>query len=123
MDIDFTIGIGEFEVIKSGVVITHLDKGIQFHINGLTFDISFKKDNTTDKSLIKAEVASNDSKCLLLSLINYDNTLGQGLVKPAEVGTLNNRILYLHFMVSKLGDTETRIFEYTWLVKDKDNGE
>lgn len=116
MEVDFKINIGEYEVLESGVVITHLDKGIQFHINGLTFDISFKE-NKEENTKINASVSDTDPKHLNIELVNYDNNLGQGLIEPAEVGTINEKSIYLHFETSKLGNTKTRTFTYTWLIK------
>lgn len=117
MNIDFDISIGEYEVVASGVVITHLDKGIQFHIGSLTFDISFVSNQELDKPKIHAEAAPDNPKCLKIQLINYDDNFGKGLVYPTEVGTLGGKNLYLQFSTSTLGDTKTRSFEYTWFVK------
>lgn len=117
MTTDFKIRIGEYEVLANGVVLTHLDKGIQFLIDGLIFDVSFKTNNESDKPSINATVSSDNSKHLIIELVNYDDNFGKGLVYPVEVGTLNDKTIYFQFMTSTVGKTETRVFEYTWLAK------
>ena len=117
MDTNLRICIGEYEVLASGVVLTHLDKGIQFHIGSLTFDVSFSTNQELDKPKINAKASPDNPKCLKIELINYDDNFGKGLIFPVEVGTLDKKIIYLKFSTSTLGDTETRSFVYTWLAK------
>ena len=117
MNNNFRISIGEFEVLASGVVLTHMNKGIQFYIDELVFDVSFKTNEDSDKPSINATVSSDNPRHLNIVLINYDDNFGKGLVYPVEVGTLNDKTIYFQFMTSTVGKTETRVFEYTWLAK------
>lgn len=117
MNVEFKINIGEYEVLASGVVMTHLDKGIQFHIGGLTFDIGFSVNTENQESKINATTSPDNPKYLKIDLVNYDNNLGKGLVFPVMVGNFDGKDIYLQFSTSTFSNTKTREFVYTWLIK------
>ena len=54
----------------------------------------------------KQNIAWNavDNKSLKLTLTNWDNPLGTTLTAPVEVGTFNNRQLFILFYVKKAGE-------------------
>lgn len=115
--------VGDYEVYDSGTIITHDDQPIRFLIGSLEFKIVFKKDETIKGYNLSVEQDENNKLSLTFVLTNYNNNFGQGLIKPIEVAVLNKKKLFFQFIVRTLGDTNTKIFEYTWLNEiDVENG-
>lgn len=115
----FKIAINdEYEVLQSGTIISHDNKAVCFSIDKLKFRMSFL-DDPEHKGEHPIEVKLNkDNTCLDIILTNYDNILGQGVVRPIEVGLLNNKKLFVQFIITTLNETGTRVIHYTFLLKD-----
>lgn len=111
------IQIGEYEVVSNGTIITHDNKDIIFRFDELTFVISFCNDENEKEGIIKAE-APEGGKSLVIKLINFNESLGRGLIDPAEVGIVNGKQLLLHFYVTSLNTKSTKVFQYSWLTKE-----
>lgn len=110
------MNMGGFKVLSSGTVISYKNESILFEIETLKILIKFnKKEETKDYSVNTALIENNT--CLQLTLNNFDNSLGTGLTEPFEIGNLNGGKLYLLFIVYALGESGTRQFSYTWLIK------
>lgn len=116
MDINFSINVEEYEVVKTGTVISHANKDIIFHIENLTYIISFQTDKEYTKTGLRFEDDPSDASKLRIILVNYDVST-RGIVIPLRIGSLNEKGLYFQFYLSTLADSSTRIFTYTWLVK------
>ncbi len=122
MNNTMTIRVNEYDVLYNGTVITHENRDVLFEIQPLKFRLVFKFDNTTKESPINLKL-SEDSSCLDIVLTNYDSPIGQGLVRPIKVATLNNKELFLQLMVYSLNDSGAKIIHYTWLTKEKKEDE
>lgn len=116
MDLEFSINVEEYEVLKSGTVISHDNKEIIFHLENLTYIISFQTDKDYAKTGLRFEDDPSDESKLKIVLVNYDVN-SRGIVIPLQIGSLNEKSLYLQFYLSTLADSSTRIFTYTWLIK------
>lgn len=110
------ISVGEYEVYDSGSVLSHGDKDILFEIKNLKVRIKFANDLENANYDAKISLIENNT-CLLLTLVNFNNSLGTGLTNPVEIGTINGSRLYLQFVVYRLGESDTRMFSYTWLTR------
>lgn len=111
----------EYEVLHSGTVISHDNKAVCFSIDKLKFRMLFKEDpDDKDNNSIELKL-DKDKTCLDILLTNYDNILGQGVVRPIEVGFYNNKRLSVQFIVTSMNKTGTRVIHYTWLLKELDH--
>ncbi|MBQ6050135.1 MAG: hypothetical protein IJL35_06010 [Bacteroidaceae bacterium] len=111
------IEVDEYEVLYSGTVITHDNKNVIFELKPLKFRLVFKTDTTVKDSPINLNLHKEDS-CLDIVLTNYNNPLGQGLVRPINVATLNSKVLLLQLIVHSLNDSGAKIIHYVWLTKE-----
>lgn len=116
MDINFSINVEEYEVVKTGTVISHANKDIIFHIENLTYIISFQTDKEYTKTGLRFEDDPSDASKLRIILVNYDVN-SRGIVIPIQVGNLDEKKLFLQFFLATLADSSTRILTYTWLTK------
>ena len=113
---DMKISVGKYEVYDSGSVLSHGNKDILFEIKNLKVRIKFVSDPENANYDAKISLIENNT-CLLLTLVNFNNSLGTGLTNPVEIGTINGSRLYLQFVVYRLGESDTRMFSYTWLTR------
>ena len=118
---DIKIDLEDFEVISSGTVIGVIDKPITFHITDLIFELRFRinKDHTEQKIL--SEIPPNQKR-LVITFENFNNSLGIGNVDPLNVGTVNDRLLYLNYIIYSLADNAGKLLHYTWLLENKKGG-
>lgn len=111
------ISMGGYRVLSSGTVISCKNENILFEIDELKVLIKFdKKENTKDYSVNLALIENNT--CLQLTLYNFNNSLGTGLTEPFEIGNMKGGKLFLQFIVYTLGESGTRLFSYSWLIKN-----
>ena len=59
--------------------------------------------HSQDGDEIKTTMKSPENGKVVFDLINYTNTLGTGMTKPAKVGVLNDKGIYIIFCVYRLG--------------------
>lgn len=116
MNSDIKIRVGEYEIYDSGVVISHENKEILFEVKNLKVKILFVSDPETKSYDAKISL-TKDRSCMLLTLINFNNSLGTGLTKPVEIGTINGARLFLQFIVYRLGESDSRMISYTWMIQ------
>lgn len=87
--------IGNKELIKSEML--HLDQSsVRINISDLTLIFEFKSDTAVVEKVAKEIV--ND-KTLKIKCYNLDNSLGEGVLAPIEIGFIDNKNLYLSFFV------------------------
>lgn len=92
-----TVTIGDLEVVESGMVHISQNQSLSIKLAGLKFTFNFKKDESDSTQHVK--YAADNPKELVVDLINFNNALGSGLLKPLELGTLAGRRLLLTFFV------------------------
>lgn len=107
----------EYDVIESATVITHDDKDVSFKIDELTIRFIFKVDKSNEDTSLSSEIV--DNKTLNLILTNYNNPLGQGLLRPVELGSYNGDRLLISFMIYSLNDTGAKTIHVTFLSRKK----
>lgn len=88
--------VGTLEVIESKIVHVTVDSELSVQIEDLNLLFTFTNDKD-NKSKVKKEVVNEVTLRIICS--NFDNSLGEGLLSPLEIGILGGRKLYLSFFV------------------------
>ena len=102
---------GSYEVIASGVV--HLaEPEVTFELANLIIKYSFKTGSSG--TALDAEVVDG---ALVITLYNFDNSLGQGKIEPMEIGILSGRRLFATFFTSTI-EKNLRQFNYTFMLME-----
>ncbi|MFH6953751.1 DUF6864 domain-containing function [Pseudoalteromonas sp. XMcav1-K] len=101
-----------YEVIASGVV--HItEPEVTFNLANLTIKFVFKSDS--DGTKLEAEVVDD---ALIVSLYNFNNSLGQGKIEPMEIGNLDGRRLFSTFFINTPDSSNVRQFNYTFMLME-----
>lgn len=104
------IKTGNTEIISNGVV--HLSEPkVRFELDGLIIIYNFIIDS--GETRFSAEVINNE---MIISLFNFSNTLGEGLLKPIEIGTFQGKPLLATCFVNTV-EGNLRQFQYTFMVR------
>ena len=108
-----------FEVLNSGSVITYENEPITFHLaDDLRVTFVFRDDKNNKEHRMDFNPIDNNE--LELILINFNNSLGTGNIKPISIGTLNNRRLFTNFRVYALSEkNKGRTIHYTWYLGEE----
>lgn len=105
------------DVIASGSVHTFDNKSLEFEISGLILEFEFLNDNEGQR--IERDVKGE--KTLKLNVFNFDSSLGTGTSNPIYIGFINNRRLYLSFIVHSLSKESSRLMTYTFFLGETVN--
>ena len=110
---EYKIKSGDYEIYKSGLVISFRDHPISFEFGDLKIEIHFK--NNGEKPRIKREIDKTNNKKLKINLYNFNNVLGTNTTRPLHIGTFKGKKLFLNFDVDGDEDkTSQKTFQYTW---------
>lgn len=104
----FLIKVDGKELLDSAVVHATDKDDITIDINGLILKFEFEDDSDDKTTGYRGGVFGNT---FTMTLRNFNNVLGDGVLKPLEVGFYKNRKLYLTFFVNTMNNKERR-FEY-----------
>ncbi|KGM40553.1 hypothetical protein JY96_12280 [Aquabacterium sp. NJ1] len=108
------IKTGGRDVVVSGTAITADNKSLEFYLADLIVVLKFETDGESPRfGSVFAEGSS-----LTLPLYNFNNSLGSGTTIPIEIGTLNQRKLFLSFMIYALTPQSSKVVHYTFMVGD-----
>lgn len=88
--------VGTLEVFDSKIVHVTQDSDLSIIIDNITILITFTSDKT-DKDKIKKEIVGDSTLKIVCN--NFENSLGEGVISPFEIGHYNGRKLYLSFFV------------------------
>lgn len=108
------ISINGYKVLECGSVVTHADNSVLFEVEGLNIKFTFKTDKEVEGLPIK--LLATDNKNVEIELTNF-NSIASGIEKPLKIGRLNEKSLYIQFMVTSLNETGAKILYYTFLLK------
>jgi len=100
------------DVVSSGSCHTFDNKNLEIEIAGLRFIFEFQNDSEGQR--IEKEPINNT--CLKLKVYNFDNSLGTGTTSPIPLGAVNNRRLYMSFLVHTLSKESSKLFTYTFFL-------
>lgn len=86
---------GDLEVIGNGIAPSTIDLPLSIKIKDLELMFRFETDDSKE---MKIEEKVNGKK-LTLILMNFDNSLGSGVIEPVEFGFMDKRKLYLSYWI------------------------
>lgn len=88
--------VGNLEVIDNKIVHVDQDVDVSITVDNLNVLIGFTNDRN-EKEKVKREVVNDTTLKIVCN--NFDNSLGEGILVPFEIGYLNGRKLYFTFYV------------------------
>lgn len=106
---DIKVFSGDFEVIKDGVAHVTNENILKIVINNLEIHFDFVDNTEVKGQSIEREV---DREIWKWKLVNFNNSLGTGLIEPFEMGTLKGIKLYISFFVWTPGSNGRRVINY-----------
>lgn len=111
MDLDVKAFVGNLEVIGNGIVHANSDQPLNLLIGGaLEMTFEFKTDNENKEFQTRYRVENNQ---WIWELINYNNSLGTGVIRPINIGNLKDRRLFASFFIWTPNPNENnRIINY-----------
>ena len=86
---------GDLEVIGNGIAPSTINLPLSIKIKDLELTFEFDSDNSKEMKVERRI----DGKKLTLLLLNFDNSLGSGIIEPVEFGFLDNRKLFLSYWI------------------------
>lgn len=109
--------VNELEIVENGII--HISDNAEFKINiggNLVLRVAFLTDEK-DKSR-HIDSVFNNTNDLTIQCYNFKNSLGEGILTPTKLGTLDNKELFFSFFVwTPDTQKEQRIISYNVLVK------
>lgn len=114
MENEIIITTEKKDIISNGTVFQFEEEDLIFHLDSLEFRLKFVSDNGNARAIGKYDESKNE---LCMQLFNYDNSLGIGLTKPMEIGTVNDKNIYFICRVYTLGkQKENHMVHYTFFI-------
>ena len=112
--VTLNVKVGDKDLISSGII--HLEQSeFEITINTLVIRFCFIDDDGQSRFAGRIE-----ESVLIVELYNHNNSLGEGVFAPLELGTLGNRKLYATYYVSTVQKEEKkRRFEFALYLGDK----
>lgn len=106
------IKTGDLDLFVNGTFIAPALGDTQIKIKSEIEEITFVFELATDRSgedqIVKITI--DDPQTARFKLTNWNNPLGGGLLEPLNIGTFDNRQLFVFFVIQKLGlESEARL--------------
>ncbi|ENU16262.1 hypothetical protein QUG64_06415 [Acinetobacter lwoffii] len=89
--------VGELKVIDSGVLHCESSKPIRFLIDDFELVFNFINNDAISTQKIETKAENNPGLKLKLTLMNFNNPLGSGLLDPVQVVFYKGREIYVSF--------------------------
>lgn len=112
-----SIKVGDLTLIDSGSIIVPQDMPISFSIKDLEYVFTFSND---EENKPHVRTISNTRNKLEIELINFNDIVGVGNVKPMSMGRIDGQELLLMLRVSMLKEGGKTIL-YTWYLRESNN--
>ncbi|MGE6376588.1 DUF6864 domain-containing function [Peribacillus muralis] len=112
---------GGAHVLMSGLVIQFNGQPIEMNLDlpdfPLTLELDFANQENSTAQSINAQTKGEST--LSLMFYNFNNPLGSGSGKPVQLGTYQNKFIYLNFRVFSISNTSDKTLHYTiYLTKE-----
>lgn len=118
MAIKITSGDKDFEILDTGTVITFKDEPIKFQLAlDLKIILRFKSNKDTKEQIMDYNVVSNNE--LEIILTNFNSSLGTANLEPLPIAVINNKQVYVNFMIYALNETSHKTVHYTWYSREE----
>lgn len=121
MEMDLSINSDNYKILKSGTAMSfNKDSSINFACDfkeiNFRFEIEFNFLDTETKELgIEKKIEDNNK--IIFECKNFNNTLGTATTKVIDLATINNKKMYINFLVTKL-DNSPRVLHYTFYIEE-----
>ncbi len=113
-----TTGQENYEILDTGSVITFKDEPISFHLAAdLKIIMSFKTDKEVKDQKMDYRAINNNE--LEIILTNFNNSLGTGNAAPLPLAKINNRQVYVNFVVYAFDEKSNKTIHYTWYLREE----
>lgn len=113
-----TTGQENYEVLDTGTIITFKDEPISFQIApDLKIVMSFNTDKDVKDQKMDYKAVSNNE--LEIILTNFNNSLGTGNAAPLPLAKINNKQVYLNFVVYAFDEKSNKTVHYTWYLREE----
>jgi len=106
------------DVIASGTVHTFDSTNLEVQIAQFKFIFNFIEDQSNNRTV---SFSNPEKETLKIDLYNFNNSLGNGTVKPYKIGSLMDRELYLGFNVYALSAEGSKTVHYSFMLGDQVN--
>ncbi|MFT3934176.1 MAG: hypothetical protein QM726_11210 [Chitinophagaceae bacterium] len=107
-----------YEIIDTGTIITFNDEPLKFELTlGVTIIIKFILNTNLSAQKMDFNVISNTE--LELILTNFTSSLGTGNLSPLPLAKIDNKQVYLNFVVYALNETSNKTIHYTWYKREE----
>ncbi len=104
-----------YEVFESGTVISFRDEPVTFELAAdLKIRFVFRGDQDSPETSFNA-INPNE---LEIIFSNFNNPLGAGNTEPIQLGTLNNKALYLSYRILALVGAQGKTIHYSWYLRE-----
>lgn len=98
------IKVGGKELIFSGFV--HIDQSkVDVEFDDMIIEFNFVSEDTGPS---RFEAEAEGAQKLIFKLYNHNNSLGEGIFTPLEIGSHEQRKLYVTYFASTINATESR---------------
>lgn len=112
--------VGDLEVIKDATVHLADDSKLTIIIETLEMEFDFISNKENKETKFERDVIGNK---WIWKLTNFDNSLGQGILVPVEIGTLHNNKLFATFFIwTPDVKSGRRIVNYVLYIKNEKDG-
>lgn len=109
---DIKSSIDDLEIIYSGKAHITLGSILKISFSTMNMEISLINDPKTERNKISWELNNND---LRISLTNFNDPLGNGLLKPWQIGIYENKYLYMTFDTRYFSDGAGTYFIFSYI--------
>lgn len=98
------------QIIDSGTVLTYAsDSNLEIIVDkneddyAIKIILEFDSDNENSKPYLRFETKQQE-KTIVIKCLNFTNTLGSGTSKVLELATINEKKLFMNFIIRRLND-------------------
>ena len=117
-----TTGINDFEILGSGTIISFKDETINFELSPqVKIILRFVQDNDVKDQKMDFRIINSNQIEILLT--NFNNSLGTGNVEPLELATIDNKKIYLNFVVYSINEMISKTVHYTWYAREENKND
>jgi hypothetical protein len=115
------ISSGGAEIISSGTIIQFNRKPIEINVQLLDFSfkciLNFENKFDTKEQSLKATA---EMSTISLTFFNFNNPLGSGSSEPINIGTYEDKFIYLSYRIYSLNEQSDKTLHYSfYLTKEK----
>ena len=119
---DMKVETGGFEVLASGSVLTHRQQPLLFRKGVFEIEMVFEPSEDINDEEFDVQWEQKAGHRLQVTFHNFRGNF-IGSPEPIRIGTLNNRALYLNYLVTTADLRGEKLLNYTWYLEKEPAGE